>query len=396
MTGRKRIAVVGGCGHVGLPLSIALAPHHDVIIYDIDAAAVAGVQSGRMPFRDEGGEEGLAAAIRAGMKAYTSPARVADCDYVILVIGTPVDRHLNPSITLFDRLLDELSGILHDGQVLVLRSTVYPGTSERVRQYFERRGTDVEVVFCPERVAQGVALKEIRSLPQIISAFTPRGLGAARELFAPLGVELVEVAPLEAELTKLFNNVYRYITFAIANQFYMLATEYNLDFYRILHAMRHNYARGAQMPGPGFAAGPCLFKDTMQLSAFNNNQFFMGHAAMLVNEGLPQFVVNRMDKRWPDLHRRTVGILGMAFKSDSDDARESLSYKLKKLLEIRTAGVLTADPFVHDESLVPEREVLARSDILIIGAPHTHYRDLDFGDTPVVDIWNLTGRGGAI
>ena len=396
MTARKRVAVVGGCGHVGLPLSIALAPHHDVVIYDIDAAAVAKVRAGEVPFLDEGAEEGLAAALRSGMQACTTPERLSDCDYVILVIGTPVDRHLNPSIDLFDRLLDELSGILHDGQVLVLRSTVYPGTTDRARQYFARRGMDVEIVFCPERVAQGFALKEIKSLPQIISGFSPEGLAAARTLFSPLGVELIELAPLEAELTKLFNNVYRYVTFAIANQFYMLAAEYDLDFYRILHAMRHNYPRGAQMPGPGFAAGPCLFKDTMQLSAFNNNQFFMGHAAMLVNEGLPQFVVNRMDRRWPDLQQRTVGILGMAFKSDSDDARESLSYKLKKLLEMRAARVLTTDPFVSDPGLVSEREVLERSDILVIGAPHTTYRTLDYGDTPVVDIWNLIGQGGAI
>ena len=396
MSARKKVAVVGGCGHVGLPLSIALAPHHDVLIYDIDAEAVTKVRAGKLPFMDEGAEEGLAAALRSGLETVTTPERLRDCDYVILVIGTPVDRHLNPSVDMFDRLLTELAGILRSGQVLVLRSTVYPGMTERARQFLQRCGVDVEVVFCPERVAQGYALREIRTLPQIISGFTPAGVTAARALFSPLGVELIEVTPLEAELTKLFNNVYRYVTFAIANQFYMLATEYGLDFYRILNAMRHNYPRGAQMPGPGFAAGPCLFKDTMQLSAFNNNQFFMGHAAMLVNEGLPQFVVNRMDRRWPDLHQRTVGILGMAFKSDSDDARESLSYKLKKLLEMRAAHVLSTDPFVADDCLLPEADVIARSDILIIGAPHSRYRSIDFGSKPVVDIWNLTGQGGVI
>src|SRR5262249_19091414 len=157
------------------------------------------------------------------------------------------------------------------------RSTVYPGTSERVQQYFKRRSLDVEVAFCPERVAEGVALKEIRTLPQIVSAFSPRGLKAARALFEPVGAELIELKPLEAELTKLFNNVHRYISFAVANQFYMLASQYDLDFYRILHAMKHHYPRAAAMPAPGFAAGPCLFKDTMQMSAFNNNQFFLGH-----------------------------------------------------------------------------------------------------------------------
>lgn len=397
MAERKKVAVVGGCGHVGLPLSIALAPHHQVHIYDIDSEAVDQVRQGQMPFFDEGAEEGLRQALAAGLSVATTPERLRECDYVIVVIGTPVDEHLNPSFTLFDRLMDELAGALRAGQTLILRSTVYPGTSERVRGYLQRRGIDVEVAFCPERVAQGRGLREITGLPQIVSAFTPKGLAAARSLFEPLGVDLVELAPLEAELTKLFNNVYRYISFAIANQFYMLASEYDLDFYRILHAMKHEYPRAADMPAPGFAAGPCLFKDTMQMSAFNKNQFFLGHAAMLVNEGLPQFVVTRMLRRWPDLRDRTVGILGMAFKAESDDARESLSYKLKKLLQIHAANVLTTDPFVQcDADLNPEAEVLTRSDILVIGAPHSRYRELDFGATPVVDIWNLTGRGGAI
>jgi len=176
----------------------------------------------------------------------------------------------------------------------------------------------------------------------------------------------------------------------------MVACEYGLDFYKILHAVTHNYPRGADMPSAGFAAGPCLFKDTMQMLSFNDNQFFLGHSAMLVNEGLPKFVVNRMKKRWPDLDRKTVGLLGMAFKAESDDTRESLSYKLKKILQINALDVLTCDPEVDDESLLPEAEVLARADILVIGAPHRRYTTLDYRGKPVVDVWNLLGQGGAI
>lgn len=397
MTGRKkRVAVVGGCGHVGLPLSIAFADHFDVLVYDINAKSVAMVKDGIMPFRENGADEALKVALQRGMQVTTSPAELSASDYIVIVIGTPVDEHLNPSFALFDRLLGELIPHFRNGQTIVLRSTVFPGTTERMRRMLLEKGLDVEVIFCPERVAEGFALDEIRGLPQIISGFAPRGYEAARALFGPVAKELIELAPLEAEMTKLFNNVFRYISFAVANQFYMVASEYNLDFYKILHAMKHNYPRAAAMPRPGFAAGPCLFKDTMQLSAFNNNNFFLGHSAMLVNEGLPQFLVKRMAARWPDLHGKTVGVLGMAFKSESDDPRESLSYKLKKILKLHTSTVLCCDPYVADATLQTEDEVLSRADILVIGAPHKRYATLDFGDKPVVDVWNLLGKGGLV
>ncbi len=393
---KKKVAVVGGCGHVGLPLSIAFAPHHDVFIYDVNEKAVEQVARGQMPFRDEGAEEGLEAALAHGLKVSPKPDVLPQCDYVVFVIGTPVDEHLNPSFTLFEKVLNDLAEVLRDGQTLVLRSTVFPGTTERVQKQLERRGRKVHVTFCPERVAEGFALKEIKMLPQIISGSSEEAIRSARALFSPLGVELIELKPLEAELAKLFNNVYRYITFAVANQFYMMASDYDLDFYRILHAVKHNYPRGAHLPAPGFAAGPCLFKDTMQMSAFTNNAFFLGHSAMLVNEGLPQYVVNRMKKRWPDLDGKTVGLLGMAFKANSDDTRESLSYKLKKILQISAGAVLTSDPEVADAALRPEEEVLDKADLFVIGAPHSRYKTLDYRGKPVVDIWNLLGKGGVI
>ena len=392
----KTITVVGGCGHVGLPLAIALASHHSVRIFDIDKAAVERVRRGEMPFRDAGADQGLREALGRGLVVSDSPSSLDGAEVLVVVIGTPVDEHLNPTFAVFDTLLSQLAEYMRDGQTLVLRSTVYPGTSERAQQMLRERGLDVEVAFCPERVAEGVALEEIRKLPQIVSGFSPRGVEVARSVFAPLGVDLLELSPLEAELTKLFNNVYRYITFAVANQFYMVSAEWNIDFHRILHAMKFNYPRAAHMPAPGFAAGPCLFKDTMQMSAFNNNQFFLGHAAMLINEGLPQFVVNRMQRRWSDLHSKRVGLLGMAFKAESDDTRESLSYKLKKILSIHCAEVLTADPYVADPELVPEAQLVEQADILVVGAPHRRYRELDLRGKPVVDVWNHLGKGSTI
>ncbi len=392
----KKVGIVGGCGHVGLPLAVALAAHHRVFIYDVDRAAVEQVRKGRALFRDEGLDEDLARALAQGLQVKASPEDLPDCDYIVVVVGTPVDEHLNPSFTGIDQVLGQLAEVLREGQTVILRSTLYPGTSERVHNYFQKKGVALEVAFCPERVAEGQALREIRTLPQIISGFSPQAVAAARALFEPLGVEMVEVSPLEAELAKLFTNVYRYINFSVANQFFMLASEANADFFRILQAMKHNYPRAAAMPSPGLTAGPCLFKDTMQMSSFNNNRFFLGHAAMLVNEGLPQFVVSRMKQRWPDLATKTVGLLGMAFKAESDDMRESLSYKMKKLLSLHAGSVLTCDPYVKDPLLLPEAEVLRRSDLFVIGAPHARYKALDYRNKGVVDIWNHLGKGSQI
>jgi UDP-N-acetyl-D-mannosaminuronic acid dehydrogenase len=200
------------------------------------------------------------------------------------------------------------------------------------------------------------------------------------------------MSPEEAELAKLFTNVWRYVKFATANQLYMMANSRGLDFERIRQGLAADYPRAADMPGAGFAAGPCLFKDTMQLAAYNNNNFALGHTAMTINEGLPLYLVDRLQQRF-SLAEMTVGVLGMSFKGGSDDTRSSLSYKLKRILAFKADGVLCTDPYVTtDPDLLPLDEVIDRSDLLVIATPHPEYRDL-VTDKPVADIWNVLGKG---
>jgi UDP-N-acetyl-D-mannosaminuronic acid dehydrogenase len=200
----------------------------------------------------------------------------------------------------------------------------------------------------------------------------------------------VPLSPEEAELAKLFTNTWRYIKFATANQLFMIANDFGLDFARIRAAMTFDYPRAADLPGAGFAAGPCLLKDTMQLAAFNNNNFVLGHASMMVNEGLPLYIVSKLEESF-DLSNATVGVLGMAFKGGSDDTRDSLAYKLRRILRFKARKVLATDPYVtSDDSLVPLETVLAESDLLVLAAPHPEYRDLDT-TTPLVDVWGFTG-----
>jgi len=315
--------------------------------------------------------------------------------FVVIVIGTPVDGHLNPKFTIFKEFFSDLLEFIRDDQHIILRSTIYPGTTEKLKELLRSRGKKTKVSFCPERIAEGKAIEELRSLPQIVASFDDDSFKEAKELFLSLTDDVIFLEPLEAELAKLFTNVWRYIQFSLSNQFYQIAAQNGLDFYKIYDAVTYNYPRTQGFPRAGFAAGPCLFKDTMQLASFSNNTFFLGHAAMLINEGLPNFIVQRLKDKY-SLKDKVVGILGMAFKGDSDDSRESLSYKLKKILEIESKEVLCTDPFVKDGTFMSVDEVLSSSDILILGAPHSMYKNLNinFSTKIFVDVWNFFGKGG--
>ena len=388
------VVVIGGAGHVGLPLAIALADRGaSVVVYDVSAEAVEAVNSARLPFDEPGAAPVIERVVAAGrLTASTDPAVVAGCEHVIVVIGTPVDEHLNPDQTAIPRALETCAPHFRDGQLLILRSTVYPGVTELVERMIARLGVDVDVAYCPERIAEGKAMTELFELPQIVSGRTERAQQRAEALFRRLTEKIVHLSPEEAELAKLFTNTWRYIKFAAVNQFYMMANDRGLDFERIRAGLTQDYPRADDMPGAGFAAGPCLFKDAMQLAAFHNNNFTLGYAAMTTNEGLPLYVVDRLDSQY-DLKNMTVGILGMAFKGGSDDTRSSLSYKLKRILKFKAAEVLCTDPLVTtDPSLVSLEEVLEKADLLIVGAPHEQYRGLR-APVPVADIWNVFGDG---
>ena len=387
------LVIVGGCGHVGLPLALSLAESgFHVGINDIDEEKIKQVTAGRVPFKETGADALLARLLPTGrLELSSDPAMLRRTRTLILVIGTPIDEFMNPSVRIFDRVLDELVPYIQKGTLVILRSTVFPGTSEAVEVRLRAAGVDAEVAFCPERIAEGHALEELRTLPQLVGANSDEAFARARDLFDRMGVaSVVRTTPLEAELAKLLTNTWRYMKFAIANQFFQIVSRSGLDYNRVLNAIRQDYPRAADLPGPGFAAGPCLLKDTMQLSAFTPDHFPMGQAAMQVNEGLPAYIVDTLNSRRP-LRGRTLGILGMAFKGESDDTRASLSYKLRKLAQFKGAKVICTDPYVPDPSFEPLESVMRESDVIVVGAPHRAYRGLELDGREVVDVWGITG-----
>ena len=395
MTFSLDVVVVGGCGHVGLPLGIGFADRGlKTVVYDINSASVAMVNRAELPFDEPGAAPVNERVIASGMlRASDDPAVISEAEHVIVVIGTPVDEHLNPDARAVPDAVLAIADRLRPGQLMVLRSTVFPGVTSLVESELERVGVSVDVSFCPERIAEGKAMTELFSLPQIISGRSDAVVARADKLFSNLTGVTVRLSPEEAELAKLFTNVWRYIKFAASNQLFMMANDFGLDYERIRSALAFEYPRANDIPRAGFAAGPCLFKDTMQLAAFTDNKFVLGHSAMLVNEGLPLYVVTKMGERFPDLSKMTVGILGMAFKSESDDTRSSLSYKLRRILRFRAGTVVCSDPYVTtDPRLIPHDELMATADVIVIGAPHERYRALAT-DKPIIDIWGVTGNG---
>ena len=390
----KDVVVIGGCGHVGLPLAIMFAfKSLKVVAFDTNTQVVATVNSGSMPFDEPGADDVLKQVLAT--KSFTASSDrqfVSLAEHVVVVIGTPVDEHLNPDPEAVPNVVMSLLDVLKDGQHLVLRSTIYPGVTKLVEKVIASSGKKIDVSFCPERIAEGKAIEELVALPQIISGRTGIAVERAKELFSSLTQNVIVVTPEEAELAKLFTNTWRYIKFAAANQLYTIANDFGVDFERVRQAITTDYPRASDMPGAGFAAGPCLFKDTMQLAAFNNNNFTLGHSSMMINEGLPLYLVSRIEKKY-DLTKMTVGVLGMAFKAESDDIRSSLSYKLKRILRFKALEVVCADSLVRDDDgLISEIELLQKSDLIVIGAPHRRYASLEISK-PVIDIWNIRGQG---
>jgi len=392
------LTVVGGAGHVGVPLVLSFAAKgFTVNINDLNENSLAMLKAGRLPFIEYGADSLLTKALADQRLIFTSkPSEISTKGPVIITIGTPVDEFLNPERRVVQDCIDALLPYLRDGQLLVMRSTLYPGTTDWIDDHLKRQGRNLKVAFCPERIVQGYGIEELSRMPQIISGTSRAAEDEAAALFGLIAPELVRVKPIEAEFVKLFNNAYRYIEFATTNQFYLIAKSAGLDYHRILQAMKHNYPRAKNIPQPGFAAGPCLVKDTMQLLAFARNEFSLGNSAILVNEGLVLHVIADLRRNY-DLSKMTLGLLGMAFKAEIDDVRASLSYKFKKALIGQAREVLTTDPFVTtDPSLLPLDEVVERSDLLILCTPHRCYKNVDLKGKPAVDVWGFLENANVV
>lgn len=388
------VVIIGGLGHVGLPLGIAFAEKGlKVCLYDIDKNKGEMVKKGQMPFIEYGAETILEKVIKDEKLFISFDTKdISKAKYVIVTIGTPVDEHLTPRTRVFLEFFEGIKEYLNPHQIIIIRSTVYPNTCEQLLRML-RNGKEWHIAYCPERITQGYAISELRELPQVVAGLSDHAINSASALFSFIAPKIIKTSMGEAELVKLFSNAWRYIQFALANQFYMISHKFGVDYERIRWAMKEGYERAANLPSAGFAAGPCLLKDTMQLAAFDANNFLLGHAAMIINEGLPSFLVEDIKKRY-DLTKTKVGILGMAFKADIDDIRDSLSFKLGKILRFNGAIVYYSDEFAKNPDFISKEKLIENSDLIIIAIPHSNYKSLVInGKKEVIDLWGIV-KGG--
>ena len=387
------VAIIGGLGHVGLPLGIVFADKGlNVCLCDVDEKKAELIKKGIMPFIEYGSEKLLKKVLEnKKLSISLNNECISKAKYVIIAIGTPVDEYLNPKTRQFLEFFNSIKQYLQKGQTIIVRSTVYPRTCDQIMNVLGDKS--YKIAYCPERIVQGYAIEELKKLPQIVAGMNSEAIEEASKLFELISPRIIKTSMREAELIKLFSNAWRYIQFAVANQFYMISNNFGVDYDRVRYATREGYERACSMPGAGFAAGPCLLKDTMQLSAFNSNNFLLGQAAMMINEGLPNFIVEDLRKRY-DLSKTKVGILGMAFKADIDDIRDSLSYKLGKILRFHGTKVYYSDEYAKDPTFVSKDELIKESHVVIVGVPHSGYKDITMpDDVEVVDLWNIV-KGG--
>ena len=389
MSTKRNISIIGGAGHIGFPLGLILSSKgFKVSLIDKNKNNIKKINNGEVPFLEENSKK-LLTDMRKKKKIYATDQinEISKSKYIIICISTPITNQLNPNLKPFINFFHQLKKKIKKDQIVIIRSSIYPGICEKVYKIIEKKCKNLS--YCPERIVQGKSIVELPKLPQLVSGKSKKAILESGKLFKTICKKIIYTEVIEAELIKLFSNAYRYINFAISNQFYMICQNQNLNFFKIRNIMREGYMRNANIPESGFTAGPCLLKDTMQLSSFYNHRFKLGHAAMSVNEGIPIFIIKKLQKKF-DLRKKTVGVLGLTFKAETDDIRDSLSIKLVKLLELKKIKTLQSDEFYKNKKNISKNDLVKKSDIIILATPHKAYKRLKIKkNKTVVDIWGL-------
>ena len=392
MINKSEISIIGGSGHVGFPLGLVFSSSgFKVKLIDKNQKNNNLINSGVNPYLEEGSKKLLVKMIKLKRIFATKQIEhIKTSKFIIICLGTPIDNKLKPKIKDFLKFFHLLKKYINKDQIIIIRSSVYPGISEKVYKIIKNKNKNLS--YCPERIVQGKSLIELPKISQLIAGKNNKAINESANLFKKICKKIIKVSIIEAELVKLFSNAYRYVHFAISNQFFMICKNNNLNFFKIRDIMKDGYHRNAHIPMSGFTAGPCLLKDTMQLSSFFNNNFSLGHAAMKVNQEMPEFIIKNLSKKI-NLKGKTIGLLGLSFKGESDDIRDSLSIKLLKYLKRKKIKTFYSDEFYKMSGNLKKKDLIKKSNIIIICAPHKAYKKLQIPKNKIIiDVWGLRGK----
>ena len=385
---RNHISIIGGAGHVGLPLGLAFAEKKfNVHLIDTNLRYLNMIKNNQMPFYEVGAKNLLKKVNKKKLFHYESNLKNLNCSkYIIICIGTPINKNLKPDLKGFYLLINMLRKKIKKDQILIIRSSVLPGTNVKIKKILKNKNNNI--VYGPERIVQSKSLIELPKLPQILACENKNAFIESKNLFKKITKIIIETSILEAELIKLYSNANRYINFAIANQLYTLCHYHNLDFERIRDIMQLGYERNLNLTKAGLTAGPCLVKDTMQLKHFTKSNFELGSAAMKINERIPNIIIEKL-KKIKNYKKKKIGVLGLAFKGETDDIRDSLSITLLNKLKKLKLKILQSDEYFKNKNNVSRKELITKSNIIIIG-PHNAYKKMNISkQKKIIDIWNI-------
>ena len=397
------VAIIG-LGRVGLPLALCFADRGlRVLGVDSDRARLDAVRGGSMPFDETGTQELLDRALSQDRLELSD--RVSDAaraEQIVITVGTPSFSHIESDMRGIRTVLDDLLGVLRPGHALILRSTIAPGTTDFVAGYVAKHrdlhaGSDIYVAHAPERIAAGRFLEEIGTLPCIIGGVGEASGDAVARLFEVFGAPIVQTTPVQAELAKIWTNILRYTNFALPNLLMMDCEQNGANVFDVIELINHDYPRGG-IAAPGFTAGTCLRKD-FTFSEERSNAPGMLLAVSRVNESVPLFLVEGVKRRLGTLNGKRVCVLGLAFKANTDDERDSLAHKLVRLLERELADVVVSDPHVQTPT-VPLADAARDADVVIVATNHDEFRTAETlatirreadADCLIVDPWDCWG-----
>jgi len=377
----RKVCVLG-LGYIGLPTASILAVHgFEVLGVDVNPTVVMKLQEGEPHIKEPGLRTLVEAAVKSGRLVPTTT--VAEADVFIIAVPTPVTPDKRADLSYVEAAATSIVPVLRKGNLVVLESTCPPGTTAGLLAGILSRaglevGSDVFVAYCPERVLPGQILREIVENDRIIGGLTPESAQAARDLYASfVSGEIFLTDATTAEMVKLIENIYRDVNIALANEVARICEVLGIDAWEVIELANRHPRVNLHKPGPG-VGGHCLPVDPWFIVERVPALAKLIRLSREINDGQPEHVAALVEEMVRGIPSPKVAILGAAYKADVDDARESPTLDLVRILQSRGYTVSIHDPYVErfDYELVPLEQALQGADCIVLMVDHSEYRKL--------------------